>query len=110
VPDPFFLEVIPMTMREPSWDTDGRAAVASPPDDRDADVGAEQARMVEDALCAALCALEEQASLSRRLAARFRHCGEDSLAARHERRADDYIEQARVLRESLLGEGPPVPR
>jgi len=65
--------------------------------------------MVEDAIYAALRALEEQASLSRRLAARFRSRGEESLAARHERRADDCIEQARVLRDSLLGEGPPEP-
>lgn len=72
-------------------------------------MAAEQARMVEDAIYAALRALEEQASLSRRLAARFRRRGEDSLAARYERRADDCIEQARVLRDSLLGEGPPEP-
>ena len=73
-------------------------------------MAAEQARMVEDAVYAALRALEEQASLSRRLAARFRRRGEESLAARHERRAADGIEQARVLRDTLLGDGPPQPQ
>ena len=73
-------------------------------------MAAEQARLVEDALYAALRALEEQASLARRLAERFRRRGEEALARRHDRRADDSLEQAQVLRESLLGNGPPEPQ
>jgi len=72
-------------------------------------MAAEQARLVEDAVYAALRALEEQASLARRLAERFRRRGEEGLARRHERRADDSLEQAQVLRVSLLGDGPSEP-
>jgi two-component system, chemotaxis family, protein-glutamate methylesterase/glutaminase len=63
---------------------------------------AEQSKMVEDALFAALRALEEQAALARRLAGRFTARGDRASANRYWRRAEQRAAQAEVLRATVL--------
>jgi two-component system, chemotaxis family, protein-glutamate methylesterase/glutaminase len=60
-----------------------------------------QTTRVENALWTALRALEERAALHRRIAARNRKSGNSKSAERFERRADDSVENAVVLRELL---------
>lgn len=69
----------------------------------------EQGLALESALWAALRALEEQASLGRRMAARARGLGQVKSAVRFDERAESSEQQARVVRETLqLGASPPA--
>ena len=66
-----------------------------------ASLGAEQQLALEGALWAALRALEEQATLNRRLATRARDRGHLRSAARFDELSVDSEDQARILREVL---------
>ena len=63
----------------------------------------EQALTIEQALWTALRALEEQASVKRRLGLRAKQAGQLALAAQFELRAVGLEAQARQVRELLLG-------
>jgi two-component system, chemotaxis family, protein-glutamate methylesterase/glutaminase len=65
-------------------------------------LGAEQRHAVETALWSALRALEESASLYRRMAERAANSLHDTTAERFEERAENTTTNARVLREFLL--------
>jgi two-component system chemotaxis response regulator CheB len=60
-----------------------------------------QGESVESALWIAMRALEEQAGLIRRAAARSRGLRTPRIAARHELRAEEVEEQAQVIRGLL---------
>ena len=61
---------------------------------------------VEAALWAAARSLEESATLNRRLANRARSLPAGSVAERFERKADDALRQAEVIRRLLLNKAP----
>ena len=63
---------------------------------------AEQGEQVDDALWAALRALEERASLLRGIAARYRRSGTGSIAERFEARATQMEHRAHVVRDLLV--------
>ncbi|QNI30885.1 chemotaxis protein CheB [Alloacidobacterium dinghuense] len=65
-------------------------------------LGAEQRHAVETALWSALRALEESASLYRRMADRATGDNHDETAEQFEERASDITENARVLRDFLI--------
>jgi two-component system chemotaxis response regulator CheB len=65
-------------------------------------LAAEQTETVESALFAALRALEERAAMARRMAVRLRGRGSKTSAARFEAQADAAVQQALVIRESLV--------
>jgi two-component system chemotaxis response regulator CheB len=65
-------------------------------------LAAEQTETVESALFAALRALEERAAMARRMTSRLRGRGSKSSAARFELQADAAVQQALIIRESLL--------
>jgi len=65
-------------------------------------LGAEQRHAVETALWSALRALEESASLYRRMAERSMNAFHDRTAQKFEERAENTSTNARVLREFLL--------
>lgn len=65
-------------------------------------LAAEQTETVESALFAALRALEERAAMARRMTSRLRGRGSKSSAARFESQADAAVQQALIIRESLL--------
>ena len=70
---------------------------------------AEQAEALEEALWTALRALEESASLSRRMAKRARERNQEAMALKYETQARETQEQASVIRDVLLkkkGNGP----
>lgn len=62
---------------------------------------AEQQAALEGALWAALRALEEQASLTRRMGTRARELGHSMSAGRYDMRAQSSEHQARLVREAL---------
>jgi two-component system chemotaxis response regulator CheB len=62
---------------------------------------AEQSHVVEAGLWSALRSLEERASMSRRMAARFRARGRRLTAERFERQANASVEQAVAVRNAL---------
>lgn len=62
---------------------------------------AEQQSALEGALWAALRALEEQASLTRRMGTRSREQGHDKSADRYDQRAQSSEVQAKLVREAL---------
>ncbi|MDY6900927.1 MAG: chemotaxis protein CheB [Cyanobacteriota bacterium] len=64
---------------------------------------AKQSDALEDALWFALRALEEKASLSKRMAKRMRDRNQDLAANRLEEQAQDSLARANVIRETLLG-------
>jgi two-component system chemotaxis response regulator CheB len=67
----------------------------------------QQHASLEGALWAALRALEETASLARRMAVRARELGQTKSAIRYDARAEAAEEQARTVREALrLGATP----
>jgi two-component system chemotaxis response regulator CheB len=67
----------------------------------------QQRSSLEAALWAALRALEEQASLARRMAVRARDLGQSKSATRYDDRAHSAESQARVVRDALrLGASP----
>lgn len=63
---------------------------------------AKQSDALEDALWFALRALEEKASLSKRMAKRMRDRNQDLAANRLEEQAQDSLARANVIRKSLL--------
>ncbi len=63
---------------------------------------AKQSDALEDALWFALRALEEKASLSRRMAKRMRDRNQDLAAQRLQEQAEDAVARANVIRETLL--------
>lgn len=63
---------------------------------------AKQSDALEDALWFALRALEEKASLSKRMAKRMRDRNQDLAANRLEEQAQDSLARANVIRETLL--------
>lgn len=63
---------------------------------------AKQSDALEDALWFALRALEEKASLSKRMAKRMRDRNQDLAANRLEEQAEDSLARANVIRETLL--------
>lgn len=65
-------------------------------------LGAEQRHAIETALWSALRALEESASLYRRMAERANHSSYDRTAEQFEERAGNTTTNARVLREFLI--------
>jgi two-component system chemotaxis response regulator CheB len=65
-------------------------------------LSAEQTRAIEKALWAALRALEEHASLKRRLGERAKRHGRDAVAERFEERARELTQQAEEVRTLLL--------
>ena len=65
-------------------------------------LSAEQRNTTEGAFWAALRALEEQASLARRLATRARELGQTRTVATFDERASTAEAQARIVREQLL--------
>lgn len=70
---------------------------------------AEQEEALEEALWTALRALEESASLSRRMAKRARERNQEAMALKYETQARETQEQASVIRDVLLkkkGNGP----
>jgi two-component system chemotaxis response regulator CheB len=72
---------------------------------------AEQAEQLEAALWTALRALEEKASLSRRLVERARQQGQDLVAARFEEQGREASESAGLVRRTIVnGKGPIDPR
>lgn len=68
-------------------------------------LGAEQARMVEVALYTALRALEDKASLHRRVAEVAHTSGAEQVARRAHRAALEALYSARTLRELVAGNG-----
>jgi two-component system chemotaxis response regulator CheB len=67
----------------------------------------EQDRMVEEALWAAVRALEERSELSRRVAERFEARGDDATAARHRRQTMTAARRTATLRGTVLSEDGP---
>ncbi|MGB3640121.1 MAG: chemotaxis protein CheB [Rivularia sp. (in: cyanobacteria)] len=63
---------------------------------------AKQSDALEDALWFALRALEEKASLSRRMAKRMRDRNQNLAAQRLQEQAEDAVARANVIRETLL--------
>jgi two-component system chemotaxis response regulator CheB len=63
---------------------------------------AEQADQIDDALWAALRALEERASLLRSMAERYRRSATHTLASRFDTQADEVEARARLVRELLV--------
>jgi two-component system chemotaxis response regulator CheB len=57
---------------------------------------------VENVLWSAARALEERADLSRRMAERVRHAGNERSAARYEQRAEESTRQADALKDLLV--------
>jgi two-component system chemotaxis response regulator CheB len=61
-----------------------------------------QGQLVEDALWTALRALEESASLRRRIATRSRRGGFGSVAREYEKQAEEYEAKAALIRKTLI--------
>jgi len=63
---------------------------------------AEQADQVDDALWAALRALEERASLLQHMSARYKRSGSEMLSTRFRARAEQMEERARLVRDLVI--------